>query len=226
MFGLKRFKIRSRFTDIIKPGVEIVFKDMETVILHNQFMQSPIEFMILAEIRWRKRTKDPLIKLNELNEMVGWFEEITVVSHEEKNTLAFFQGQYEAHYSELFNTTMKEFACFLEFPIYVTEEFGESNLVGPPEEVKALIEFVQQWGSIVEVQAVKDFHTVDKGILAVLTDRQLEVLKGAYAMGYFDRPKKMDSREIAYKMGISHATFLAHVRKSEKRILDALLAGA
>jgi hypothetical protein len=223
MFGLKRFRIRTRYNEIVKSGFQSLFRDIDHAIIHHQYTHSPKDFMMLSEIHWKKREKEPQKKIEQLSKELGWFDEFNIINSDGKTTLAMFQGTYDPRYIELFTLTMKEYLCILEFPLFIGEEYGEGRLVGPPGEVKRLVEFVQAWGTDLEIVAVKDFHTIDKGILTILTDRQLEVLRTANQLGYFERPKKMDSRDIAHKMGISHATFLAHIRKSEKRIFSALL---
>jgi len=223
MFGLKRYKIRTRYTDILRPGVQRIFRDVDHIILQQQFMTSPREFLVLCEVNWKKKVDEPQEKLLEINRDIGWFDEVMTISSDKKRTLCFAKGIYDPRYTEVFVYTIKEFQCFLEYPTIAREDYGYVNLVGPPKDVKRLLEFLEGWGSDLEIIAVKDYNTRDRGILTVLTDRQLSVLKTAYELGYFERPKKMDSRDIAYKLGISHATFLAHVRKSEKRILTALL---
>ena len=223
MFGLKRYKIRTRYNDIVRPGIQRIFKDIDHVIVHQQFTTSPKDFLVLCEINWKKRVDDPHEVLLEINKDIGWFDDIMTISSDKKQTLCFVKGIYDPRYTEVFLYTIEEFQCFLEYPTIAREDSGIINMVGPPEDVKKLIEFLQNWGSDLEIIAVKDYYTRDRGILSLLTDRQLDVLKTAYKYGFFERPKKMDSREIAFKLGISHATFLAHIRKSEKRILSALL---
>ena len=40
--------------------------------------------------------------------------------------------------------------------------------------------------------------------------------------GFFDIPKKADSRKLAAKKGISHSAYLAHIKKAEKKIFEEL----
>jgi predicted DNA binding protein len=44
-----------------------------------------------------------------------------------------------------------------------------------------------------------------------------------YTLGYFDKPKKYNSHQIAEKLKISHSTFLEHIKKAEKTIISNLL---
>ncbi|WP_227355996.1 helix-turn-helix domain-containing protein [Haladaptatus salinisoli] len=55
------------------------------------------------------------------------------------------------------------------------------------------------------------------------TDRQYEALETAHEMGYFDSPKKSNSKEVADKMGISVATFVEHLSVAQTKLLDQIL---
>lgn len=59
-------------------------------------------------------------------------------------------------------------------------------------------------------------------ILAELTDRQREILRTAYAAGYFEFPRDRTGEEIASQLGISQPTFTRHFRSAERTIFDAL----
>jgi len=59
-----------------------------------------------------------------------------------------------------------------------------------------------------------------------LTDRQQEVIEAALRGGYFEWPRRIDSEELADRLGISRATCLEHLRKAEEQLLrDALELG-
>ncbi len=56
-----------------------------------------------------------------------------------------------------------------------------------------------------------------------LTRRQREVLRSAYASGYYDVPRRITSIQLGRNLGVRAATVVEHLRKSEKRLLDVLL---
>jgi hypothetical protein len=62
-------------------------------------------------------------------------------------------------------------------------------------------------------------------ILAVLTDKQREVMLAAFLNGYYDYPKKISSVRLCGKVGISKPTLLQHMRKAEGRILKEIMTG-
>lgn len=58
-----------------------------------------------------------------------------------------------------------------------------------------------------------------------LTNRQLLVLKEAYYSGYYNIPRKINSDQMAKKLGISNSTFVTSIRRAEKRIMTELFKG-
>ncbi|ELZ13978.1 PAS sensor protein [Halovivax asiaticus JCM 14624] len=59
-------------------------------------------------------------------------------------------------------------------------------------------------------------------LLAALTDRQREILRTAYAAGYFESPRERTGEEIAETLGISQPTFTRHFRAAERTIFGTL----
>ena len=55
-----------------------------------------------------------------------------------------------------------------------------------------------------------------------LTDRQRAVLKTAYFNGYYEWPRRTDSEALADSLDIASTTFLQHLRKGHRRILEAV----
>ena len=60
--------------------------------------------------------------------------------------------------------------------------------------------------------------------MADLTDRQREVLEVAFAAGYFERPRRTNTEELADALGISRSTVTQHLRAAERKLFGSLLA--
>lgn len=58
---------------------------------------------------------------------------------------------------------------------------------------------------------------------ALLSDRQAEVLQTALEAGYYEWPRDNDAQTIAADLEISHTTFLEHLRKAERTLLQHAL---
>lgn len=66
----------------------------------------------------------------------------------------------------------------------------------------------------------RDEALVDRG---KLTDRQLEVLKTAYEMGYFEYPRRNNATAVAAELDISLSTFGEHLSTAERKLLGDVL---
>jgi len=58
---------------------------------------------------------------------------------------------------------------------------------------------------------------------AGLSKRQYEAVEAALEAGYYDWPRGTDVEQIAADFGVTHPTFLEHLRKAEKKLITAAL---
>jgi predicted DNA binding protein len=70
--------------------------------------------------------------------------------------------------------------------------------------------------------AVPDRTLVDRGRL---TDRQCEVLRTAYRMGYFERPRDANASAVAEALDIAPSTFAEHLAAAQRKLLEETLGG-
>ncbi|MFU8867447.1 bacterio-opsin activator domain-containing protein [Natronococcus sp.] len=57
-----------------------------------------------------------------------------------------------------------------------------------------------------------------------LTDRQWEVLRTAYASGYYETPRESSGAEVAAVLGIAQPTFNHHLHAAQRKLLTVLFA--
>jgi hypothetical protein len=57
-----------------------------------------------------------------------------------------------------------------------------------------------------------------------ITVKQRKALELAVHGGYYDYPRKITLEDLAKQMGVSYATYQAHLRKAEQKLLPALWA--
>jgi predicted DNA binding protein len=222
MFGLKRFRIKIHYHEIVRDRINRLFRDINQIIVHQQFTTSPKDFILLCEITWKKKVNDPEKVFHELIRDIDVIKDFSIIKTEKDKSLCFIRGVHDIRYTDLFLYTMNEFLCFIEYPLIAQEKFGTINLVGVPQDVNRLIGYMKEFGSFFEIVAVTNYVSKDVGILSILTEKQLSVLKLAYNQGFFEHPRKTSSRKIAKGLGIAHTTFLTHIRKSQKRIFNLL----
>ncbi|WP_436935535.1 helix-turn-helix domain-containing protein [Halovenus marina] len=59
--------------------------------------------------------------------------------------------------------------------------------------------------------------------LRKLTERQREVVRTAYRMGYFEYPREANAGEVASELDIGTSTFTEHLNAAQSKLLDELL---
>jgi predicted DNA binding protein len=222
MFGLKRFKIKIHYHEIVRDRIKRLFQNIKQIIVRQQFTSSPKNFILLCEITWKDRTIDPENIFEGLIRDIDVIEDFTLIRSEKNKCICFIKGIHDVRYTELFMYTTNEFLCFIEFPLIAEEVFGIINLVGVPDDVNRLIDFMKEFGSIFEIIAVTNYYSKDAGILSALTEKQLSMVNQAYNNGFFLHPRKTNARKIANELGIAHTTFLTHIRKAQNRIFKVL----
>lgn len=222
MFGLKRFTIRTGYSSMLKPNIDKLFRNIDSLTVQEQFTTSPKDFLVLCDIVWKTVPHDVEDLFGYLIEEIEWFDEIIPIDTQGKRTLCFIKGNHDPKYTELFIFAVREFRCFMEFPVHTTRDHGTFTLAGIPGEVERLVEFMKEWGSDLEIVGITEYNPKDRGVLSVLTDKQLTALKHAYSGGFFDFPRKRDARDLSKEMGIRHTTFLTHLRRGQKRIFSHL----
>ncbi|WP_049985761.1 response regulator [Halobellus rufus] len=58
-----------------------------------------------------------------------------------------------------------------------------------------------------------------------LTTKQLAAIEAAYHEGYFDRPRRSSASDIAESLGITHTTYLQHLRVAQRKLFRQVFDG-
>lgn len=77
---------------------------------------------------------------------------------------------------------------------------------------------LEEYGCDVRIERVTPLS--EKG---VLTQRQEEIIRTAFASGYFDYPRRSGSSKVASKLGISVSTLSEVMRAAQRRIFSEYL---
>ena len=93
---------------------------------------------------------------------------------------------------------------------------------GNPRQLREILGRVRARGLRYRILSLKDAEFA-VSLLDHLTKRQREVLRVAYDLGYYDVPRRITSEQLGRGLGLRAATVVEHLRKSEKRLLNAIL---
>jgi predicted DNA binding protein len=109
-------------------------------------------------------------------------------------------------------------------PTIISQEKFTISMMGERKNLADFVEMMRIVGTIRKM-AFRRAAYQKADILAVLTDKQREVMLAAFQNGYYDYPKKISSRRLCQKVSISKPTLLQHMRKAEGRILKEIMTG-
>lgn len=96
--------------------------------------------------------------------------------------------------------------------------------IGDTESLNKLIKVVKFLGKVKKVSYTQATFT-SHDLLNVLTDKQKEIMIEAKRGGYYEYPRRINTKELSEKLGISKATTVEHLRKAEMRLVENLLEG-
>ena len=110
-------------------------------------------------------------------------------------------------------------------PTIVSPEKMTVSMMGERKNLSDFAEMMRTHVGTIMKMAVRRAAYQKADILAVLTDKQREVMIAAFRNGYYDYPKKISSQRLCRKVNISKPTLLQHMRKAEGRILREIMTG-
>ena len=98
------------------------------------------------------------------------------------------------------------------------------SVIGNVANLKRFLEVIKHLGEIKNVSFTKAIFN-EQTILSCLTEKQKEILIAAKKNGYYSYPRKINSKELSEKIGLSKPTVVQHLRKAEVRLVSNILTG-
>ncbi len=74
------------------------------------------------------------------------------------------------------------------------------------------------------ILTVSPLKTKADSDLARLTGKQRKALLLAFALGYYDIPRKITSYDLARRLKVNNSTLVEHLRKAQRRLLSGVLS--
>jgi predicted DNA binding protein len=154
---------------------------------------------------------------------IGPMEIISVLKSDGNNHTCLVKHREPEDSREIF----KEFDLDLIYstPFIISNEKLTFSVIGDNKNLNKFIELIKIHAGKIENMSFKKAAYQKHDILTVLTDKQKEILLAAKKHGYYKYPRKVNSGELAQKIGLSKGTTLEHLRKAEERLMDNILVG-
>lgn len=132
----------------------------------------------------------------------------------------------KAKFYKQFNQLAKKFDLDIiwDVPSFISDEKIMISAIGDNENLKKLLDVMKLVGDIKKT-SFKKATFKEQALLTCLTDKQIEVLIAAKKNGYYNYPRKINSKQLSQKVGLSKPTVVQHLRKAEVRLISNILAG-
>lgn len=104
---------------------------------------------------------------------------------------------------------------------------GESatmSLVGPHEAIFETINEFKAAGVSPDLQKIGSYRGKTDSVDS-LTDRQREVIRTAFDMGYYEVPREVSTETVAAELELDSLTVSEHLQRAERNVLSQVLNG-
>ncbi len=216
MTDLKILRMNYDPPDILELGLDKIFDEVEEITVIKPLMQTFERFILVCDVVWKNKVNIPFLT------KVRIVETAEEISTDGKRSLLMVSGKFPEIYTDVIKKFFDTFNCFMEFPARFTESGLTGAIVGTNEDINRFLSFAEAWGATYKVISVRKYQPRMEGALSNLTNKQFQCLEAAVRRGYFDIPRSISSRDLAKEIGISHATFLEHIKKGQREILQAM----
>lgn len=213
---LKILRLDYNPPDILELGYGDIFEKVKEITVLSTLMQTFERFILVCDVIWKGEPDLEHIKKMQL------VEKAEEISRDQNSSLVMVSGKFPDMYSVVIRNFFDTFNCFIEFPARLTVQTLTGSIVGTQENLNRFLSFAKAWGSEYNTISIKKYQPRVEGALSELTPKQYLCLETAVRLGYFDVPRKINSRELAAELSLSHATVLEHLKKGQRSIFSAL----
>lgn len=101
----------------------------------------------------------------------------------------------------------------------VVHDYGlDISFVGDQETLSYVMGEYIDAGIPMDLRAITDYHG-PTGVLDSLTQRQREVVRTAYELGYYEVPRRVSTADVASELDVDQSTVSEHLQRAERNLL-------
>lgn len=100
----------------------------------------------------------------------------------------------------------------------VGEEATTLSLVGPQDAISATVRTYEDAGVSPDLERLGTYEGAGDAD-SPLTDRQAEVVRTAFDLGYYEVPRAASTADVAAELGLDSSTVAEHLQRAERNVL-------
>lgn len=204
--------------ELAKIGIEMpLFDKIKSLEILYFLKQDEQEFTAVSSVEF----KDPQTKVEELKSN-GFLVEAQILEQQKDGAYTVFMRGGPSLSSVLKSIGVN--SGYLFPPIGISEGKIKISFLGNEAQVRTFLEKIDAAEIRYKVVMLTDASFSPFSPLNQLTEKQREVLLGAYKYGYYEIPRHINTKQLSKKLGLSDSTLAEHLRKAERHILVSLLS--
>jgi hypothetical protein len=111
-------------------------------------------------------------------------------------------------------------------PDFLDVDRMKVEMIGKENEIKKFVHYANKWGdNSFKILGLTSIDTKGESLLSKLTTRQRQMVLTAYALGYYDVPRRISSDDLARHLDVDKSTIVEHLRKAERKLIGGIIAG-
>jgi hypothetical protein len=111
-------------------------------------------------------------------------------------------------------------------PDFLDVDRMKVEMIGKENEIKKLLHYTNKWGyNSFKILGLTSIDAKGESLLSKLTPRQRQMLLTAYALGYYDVPRRISSDDLARHLNVDKSTTVEYLRKTERKLIGGIIAG-
>ncbi len=118
---------------------------------------------------------------------------------------------------------LKATGGYISLPFEVKDGKAKLTFLGSTKQVNASLKILEDTGVHYRVISLTDAQFPPHSPLSRLTEKQRQVLTTAYALGYYDVPKKVTIVQLAERLDLARSTVDVQLRRAERRLLNHIM---
>ncbi|HML02848.1 MAG TPA: helix-turn-helix domain-containing protein [Candidatus Bathyarchaeia archaeon] len=173
------------------------------------------EATIVARIKFRDPKIDVESYFNDPTDVVQILER-----EKDGSYVCFIKGKMQRQFSEVTGIINRG---YLSSPYEIRDGRLKLAFLGSTRVIKGFLGNISGAGLHCKVLSLTDARFSSSSPLSKLTRMQQRVILSAFELGYYDLPRRIDSRELAKRLKMAEPTLVVHRRKAERRLLSEIL---
>jgi HTH DNA binding domain len=103
-------------------------------------------------------------------------------------------------------------------PDFLDVDRMKVEILGKERDVKKILENASRWSNTYKILGLTSIDKKEEPLLSKLSSKQRQALLTAFALGYYDVPRKISSEELSRHLNADKSTIVEHLRKAEKKL--------